>query len=503
MIASRLATSQVWLITGSQSLYGPDVLNQVADQSRQIAERLDGSSEIPVEVRWLPVVTDAEQIARVLGDANAAPECVGVIAWMHTFSPAKMWIRGLKSLRKPLLHLHTQFGVELPWQTIDMDFMNLNQAAHGDREFGYIQSRLSTSRKTIAGHVSDPRTQVRVGSWVRAALGTAELSTLKVARFGDNMRGVAVTEGDKVEAEAHFGASIDAFGVNDLVGVVERVQSADIDKLVREYEHTYRVDPDLLPGGDRHVALRHGAQIELGLRKFLTEGGFHAFTTNFEDLGALRQLPGLAVQRLMADGYGFGGEGDWKTAMMLRTVKVMGEGLPGGTSFMEDYTYDLTPGRERILGAHMLEVCPSIAAATPTLEVHPLSIGDRDDPVRLRFTAAPADAVIIGICDMGSRFRLVANEVRVIEPAEELPNLPVACAVWEPSPSWSTSAEAWLMAGAPHHTVLTTAVGTEVIDDFATMTDTELLVIDDTTTVRGFQHELRWNDVYHHVAAGL
>ncbi|CAM3303001.1 L-arabinose isomerase [Mycobacterium frederiksbergense] len=503
MIASRLATSQVWLITGSQSLYGPDVLDQVADQSRQIAERLDGSAEIPVEVRWVPVVTDSEQIARVLSDANAAPECVGVIAWMHTFSPAKMWIRGLKSLRKPLLHLHTQFGVELPWQTIDMNFMNLNQAAHGDREFGYIQSRLSTSRKTIAGHVSDPRTQVRVGSWVRAALGTAELSTLKVARFGDNMRGVAVTEGDKVEAEAHFGASIDAFGVNDLVGVVERVQSADIDKLVREYEHTYRVDPDLLPGGDRHVALRHGAQIELGLRKFLTDGGFHAFTTNFEDLGGLRQLPGLAVQRLMADGYGFGGEGDWKTAMMLRTVKVMGEGLPGGTSFMEDYTYDLTPGRERILGAHMLEVCPSIAAATPTLEIHPLSIGDRDDPVRLRFTAAPADAVIIGICDMGSRFRLVANEVRVIEPAEELPNLPVACAVWEPSPSWSTSAEAWLMAGAPHHTVLTTAVGTEVIDDFATMTDTELLVIDDTTTVRNFAHELRWNDVYHHVAAGL
>lgn len=503
MIASRLATSQVWLITGSQSLYGPDVLDQVADQSRQIAERLDGSAEIPVEVRWLPVVTDAEQIARVLSDANAAPECVGVIAWMHTFSPAKMWIRGLKSLRKPLLHLHTQFGVELPWQTIDMNFMNLNQAAHGDREFGYIQSRLSTSRKTIAGHVSDPRTQVRVGSWVRAALGTAELSTLKVARFGDNMRGVAVTEGDKVEAEAHFGASIDAFGVNDLVGVVERVQSADIDKLVREYEHTYRVDPDLLPGGDRHVALRHGAQIELGLRKFLTDGGFHAFTTNFEDLGGLRQLPGLAVQRLMTDGYGFGGEGDWKTAMMLRTVKVMAEGLPGGTSFMEDYTYDLTPGRERILGAHMLEVCPSIAAATPTLEIHPLSIGDRDDPVRLRFTAAPADAVIIGICDMGSRFRLVANEVRVIEPAEELPNLPVACAVWEPSPSWSTSAEAWLMAGAPHHTVLTTAVGTEVINDFATMTDTELLVIDDTTTVRNFAHELRWNDVYHHVAAGL
>ena len=503
MIASRLVTSQVWLITGSQSMYGQDILDQVADQSRQIAERLDASSEIPVEVRWLPVVTDADSIARVLSEANAAPGCIGVIAWMHTFSPAKMWIRGLKTLQKPLLHLHTQFGVELPWDSIDMDFMNLNQAAHGDREFGYIQSRLSCRRKTIAGHVSDPHTCTRIGSWVRAALGRAELSTMRVARFGDNMRGVAVTEGDKVEAEAHFGVSVDTYGVNDLVDVVDQIRQADVDKLVREYEHTYRVAPELLPGGDRHTSLRHGAQIELGLRKFLQQGDFHAFTTNFEDLGGLRQLPGLAVQRLMADGYGFGGEGDWKTAVMLRTVKVMAEGLPGGTSFMEDYTYDLTPGRERILGAHMLEVCPSIAAQTPTLEVHPLSIGGREDPVRLRFVAAPADAVIIGICDMGARFRLVANEVRVVEPSADLPRLPVACAVWEPQPCWSTSAEAWLMAGAPHHTVLSTAITTDVIDDLAVMTDTELLVIDSATTVRNFQHELKWNDVYHHVAAGL
>ncbi|OBF09972.1 L-arabinose isomerase [Mycobacterium sp. ACS4331] len=503
MIASRLATSQVWLITGSQSMYGPDILDQVADQSRQIAERLDGAAEIPVAVRCLPVVTDPDQIARVFAEADATPECVGVITWMHTFSPAKMWIRGLRTLRKPLLHLHTQFGVELPWHSIDMDFMNLNQAAHGDREFGYIQSRLSTARKTVAGHVSDPYTRARIGSWVRAALGAAELSTMRVVRFGDNMRGVAVTEGDKVEAQAHFGVSIDSFGVNDLVDAVRAVPQTDVDKLVTEYRHTYRVAPELLPGGDRHTSLRDGAQIELGLRKFLVDGGFHAFTTNFEDLGGLRQLPGLAVQRLMADGYGFGGEGDWKTAMMLRTVKVMAEGLAGGTSFMEDYTYDLTPGQERILGAHMLEVCPSIAGATPTLEVHPLSIGDREDPVRLRFTAAPADAVIVGICDMGSRFRLVANEVRVVEPDAELPNLPVACAVWEPRPSWRTSAEAWLMSGAPHHTVLTTAVGTEVLEDLATITDTELLVIDESTTVRDFQRELKWNDVYHHVAAGL
>jgi L-arabinose isomerase len=503
MIGSRLVTSEVWFVTGSQSLYGQDILDQVADQSRHIAERLDGSAEIAVKVRWVPVVTDADQIARVLSEANTSDECIGVIAWMHTFSPAKMWIRGLKSLRKPLLHLHTQFGVELPWRSIDMDFMNLNQAAHGDREFGYIQSRLSRSRKTIAGHVDEPVTRERIGSWVRAALGHAELSSMKVARFGDNMRGVAVTEGDKVEAEAHFGVSVETYGVNDLVDVVERVRPADVDKLVREYEHTYRIAAELRPDGDRHASLRYGAQIEIGLRRFLQDGGFHAFTTNFEDLGGLRQLPGLAVQRLMADGYGFGGEGDWKTALMVRTVKAMADGLAGGTSFMEDYTYDLTPGRERILGAHMLEVCPSIAAAIPTLEVHPLSIGDRDDPVRLRFTAEPADALVIGICDMGSRFRLVANEVRVVEPPAALPNLPVACAVWDPLPSWSTSAEAWLMAGAPHHTVMTTAVGTETIEDFAAMTDTELLVIDGDTTVRGFARELRWNDVYHHVAVGL
>lgn len=503
MIASRLVTSQVWLVTGSQAMYGQAILDQVADQSRQIADQLDAGAEIPVEVRWLPVVTDTEHIARVLAEANATPECIGVIAWMHTFSPAKMWIRGLKTLTKPLLHLHTQYGVELPWASIDMDFMNLNQAAHGDREFGYIQTRMAHPRKTVAGHVSDPRTRRRIGSWMRAALGHAELSTLKVARFGDNMRGVAVTEGDKVEAEAHFGVSVDTYGVNDLVRVVDGISAADVDKLVREYAHTYRVSRELLPGGDRHMSLRVGAQIELGLRKFLQQGDFHAFTTNFEDLGGLRQLPGLAVQRLMADGYGFGGEGDWKTATMLRTVKVMAEGLPGGTSFMEDYTYDLTPGRERILGAHMLEVCPSIAADVPTLEVHPLSIGDRDDPVRLRFTAAPADAVILGICDMGDRFRLVANEVRVVEPTAELPKLPVACAVWDPLPNWSTSAEAWLMAGAPHHTVLTTAVDTETLEDFAEITGTELLVIDASTTVRDFQNALKWNGVYHHVAGGL
>jgi L-arabinose isomerase len=503
MIDSRILDGEVWFVTGSQSMYGQETLDQVANQSRAIVEQLDSSTEIPVRIVWVPTVVSADNIAAVIRQANDSTQCVGVIAWMHTFSPAKMWIRGLRTLQKPLLHLHTQFGVELPWDSIDMDFMNLNQAAHGDREFGYIQSRLSTARKTVAGHVSDERTRSRIGAWTRAALAAAELATLRVARFGDNMRNVAVTEGDKVEAEAHFGASVNTYPVNELVDLVERVPAAEVDKLIREYEHAYRLAPELRPGGDRHTSLRHGAQIEAGLRKFLETGGFHAFTTNFEDLGGLRQLPGLAVQRLMADGYGFGAEGDWKTAVMLRAVKVMAEGLPGGTSFMEDYTYDLSPGAERVLGAHMLEVCPSIADGVPSLEVHPLSIGGREDPVRLRFTAAPSDAVILGISDIGSRFRLVANEVRVVEPTAPLPNLPVACAVWEPRPSWSVSAEAWLIAGAPHHTVLTTAVGTEVIEDFATITGTELLVIDPDTTVRGFIRELKWNDVYHHAAAGL
>ncbi|AQT81798.1 L-arabinose isomerase [Mycolicibacterium litorale] len=503
MIGSRIADGEVWFVTGSQSMYGDETLAQVASQSQAIAAQLDQSAQIPVRIVWIPTVVSADDITTVIRQANDNAQCIGIIAWMHTFSPAKMWIRGLRTLQKPLLHLHTQFGVQLPWDTIDMDFMNLNQAAHGDREFGYIQSRLGAARKTVAGHASDQRTQSRIGCWIRAALAVAELATLRVARFGDNMRNVAVTEGDKVEAEAHFGASVNSYPVNELVEAVGRVPTVEVDKLVREYQHAYRLAPELLPGGERHTSLRYGAQIEAGLRKFLENGGFHAFTTNFEDLGGLRQLPGLAVQRLMADGYGFGAEGDWKTAVMLRAVKVMADGLPGGTSFMEDYTYDLTPGSERVLGAHMLEVCPSIAEGTPALEVHPLSIGDREDPVRLRFTAAPGDAVILGISDMGSRFRLVANEVRVVEPNAALPKLPVACAVWEPCPSWSVATETWLMAGAPHHTVLSTAVTTEIIEDFAAMTDTELLVIDGETTVRGFARELKWNNVYHHVAAGL
>jgi L-arabinose isomerase len=493
---------EVWFLTGSQGLYGPETLDQVADQSRAIADRLDDGG-LPVRIVWKPVLLDSGSIHRQILDANSAPECVGVIAWMHTFSPAKMWIAGLDALQKPLLHLHTQAEMALPWSTIDMDFMNLNQAAHGDREFGYIQTRLGVPRKTVAGHVESPAVASRIAEWTRAALGRDELRSLRLARFGDNMRDVAVTEGDKVEAQLRFGVSVNTYGVNDLVAVVDEVSDAEIDKLVVEYADTYVVAPALLPSGDRHESLRYGARIELGLRAFLGEGGFGAFTTNFEDLGGLRQLPGLAVQRLMADGYGFGGEGDWKTSVLLRATKVMAAGLPGGTSFMEDYTYHLVPGEEKILGAHMLEVCPTITSQRPSLEVHPLGIGGREDPVRLRFTADPGPGVVAGLSDLGDRFRLTVNEVDVVEPDEALPQLPVACAVWQPRPSLATSAETWLMAGAPHHTVLSKAVGVDVLQDFAEMTGTEIVVIDADTTPRGFQRELRWNAAYHRLAEGI
>ncbi|WP_447643339.1 L-arabinose isomerase [Nocardioides zeae] len=496
-------TPEVWFLTGSQSLYGPETLDQVAAQSQGIAARLAAVADLPVDVVWKPVLLDAGAIHRQVLEANLARECVGVITWMHTFSPAKMWIAGLDALQKPLLHLHTQAGMELPWSTIDMDFMNLNQAAHGDREFGFIQTRLGVARKTVAGHVESPGVAARVADWARAAVGRDEVRHLRLARFGDNMRDVAVTEGDKVEAQLRFGVSVNTYGVNDLVAVVDTVADDAVSKLVVEYADTYRVAPSLLPGGDQHDALRYGARVELGIRTFLEDGGFRAFTTNFEDLGGLRQLPGLAVQRLMADGYGFGGEGDWKTSVLLRAMKAMAGTLPGGTSFMEDYTYHLVPGHEKILGAHMLEVCPTITTQQPSLEIHPLGIGGREDPVRLRFTADPGPAVVAGLSDLGDRFRLTVNEIDVVEPDEDLPLLPVACAVWEPRPSLSTSAEAWLMAGAPHHTVLSKAIGVEPLADFAEMTGVEMLTIDASTTPRAFQRELQWNAAYHRLAARL
>jgi L-arabinose isomerase len=452
---------------------------------------------------WQPVLTDSAAIRRLLMAATADDSCVGVIVWMHTFSPAKMWISGLDALGKPLLHLHTQANVELPWSEIDMDFMNLNQAAHGDREFGYVQTRLGVARKTVAGHVSDQRVLERIGVWARAAGAAAALRGARLARFGDNMRDVAVTEGDKVEAELRFGISVNTYGVNDLVAAVAEVAPEGIDDLVAEYLDCYDVAADLRPGGERHESLRYGARIECGLRTFLTAGGFSAFTTNFEDLGGLRQLPGLAVQRLMADGFGFGAEGDWKTAALLRALKVMATGLPGGTSFMEDYTYHLVPGEEKILGAHMLEVCPSIAAARPSLEIHPLGIGGREDPVRLVFDAAPGEAVVLGLADLGDRFRMIGNEVTVLALDEPLPKLPVARAVWSPAPDFTTSTEAWLTAGGPHHTVLSTALTSEHLWDFSEITGTELALIDGATDVRRFLRELRWNQAYYRLARGL
>ncbi len=493
----------VWFLTGSQALYGDDVLRQVENQSRRISDALDAAVENVVPVVAKPVLTSADAIRRTLLDATSDDSCVGVIAWMHTFSPAKMWISGLDALDKPLLHLHTQENIELPWDSIDMDFMNLNQAAHGDREFGYVQTRLGVARTTVAGHVSDPRVQARVVGWARAALSRDALRHTRLARFGDNMRDVAVTEGDKVEAELRFGASVNTYAVNDLVAHVDAVPDDEIDQLVSAYLDEYDVADELTPKGDRSESLRDGARIEAGLRGFLVGGDFTAFTTNFQDLGGLRQLPGLAVQRLMADGYGFGAEGDWKTSLLLRALKVAGDGLPGGTSFMEDYTYHLVPGEQLILGAHMLEVCPSIAAERPRVEVHPLGIGDREDPVRMVFDAAPGAGVVVGMCDLGDRFRLVANDIEVVPPLAPLPSLPVARAVWRPAPDLPTSTECWLTAGGPHHTVLSTALSSEHLADLAEMTGTELALIDAESSTRRFTQELRWSQAYHRLARGL
>jgi L-arabinose isomerase len=464
---------------------------------------LDASANIPVSIVWKPILADSESIRRAALDANADDSVIGVIAWMHTFSPAKMWIAGLTALQKPLLHLHTQANVELPWADIDFDFMNLNQAAHGDREFGYIQTRMNTSRKTVVGHASNPAVTASIGSWTRAAAGWAAVCGLRLARFGDNMRFVAVTEGDKTEAEIALGVQVNTWSVNELTAAVDAASAAEIDALVSEYQDLYDIVPELQVGHDRHDSLRYGAAIEIGLRSFLETGAFGAFTTTFEDLGGLRQLPGLAVQRLMADGYGFGAEGDWKTAILVHAASVMGAGLPGGASLMEDYTYHMVPGEELILGAHMLEVSPSLTTTRPTLEIHPLGIGNREDPVRLVFTADPGPAVVAALSDMRDRFRLTVNAVQVVPPTEALPKLPVGRAVWRPEPEFQTSVAAWLTAGAAHHTVMSTAIGMDVLKDFADIADLEILIIDDTTSIREFAKEVKWNQAYYRLAQGL
>jgi L-arabinose isomerase len=494
---------EAWFVAGSQTLYGEANLRKVGEHSAQLAGALDGLDTIPVRVVQRPTATSAEAILQLCREANSAERCVGVIAWMHTFSPAKMWIAGLTALQKPLLHLHTQFNRDLPWAEIDMEFMNLAQSAHGDREFGYLLTRMGSSRKTVVGHVEDPSVGERIGLWTRAAVGWREAHELRVARFGDNMRDVAVTEGDKVDAQIRLGFSVNGYGINELAAAVAEASDAETDAIVAAYDASYDVAAQLRPGGERRESLRDAARIEAGLRSVLAERRSHAFTTTFEDLGELTQLPGIAVQRLMSDGFGFGAEGDWKTAALLRMLKVMAVGLPGGTSFMEDYTYDLVPGASKVLGAHMLEVCPSIAAARPTCEIHPLSIGGRADPVRLVFTAAPGPAINLGLIDLGGRFRLLANKVEVVLPDEDLPNLPVARALWEPRPEFATAAEAWLIAGGPHHTVLTTALGIEPLIDLAEIAGIELVVIDEQLSIPAFKNELRWNHAYHRLAGGL
>ena len=486
----------IWFLTGSQSLYGEDTLRQVAEQSRAVMDELKAGYTGPAELDWKPVVLDADSIRKIMMEASSDDTCIGVITWMHTFSPAKMWIAGLEALRKPLLHLHTQANQALPWATIDMDFMNLNQAAHGDREYAHILTRLAKSRKIVVGHSSDPEVRSRVSDWAFAAHGWMTSQSLKLARFGDNMRYVSVTDGDKVSAQTHLGLSVESLGVNALVDEVAAVTDAEGDKLALDYEALYDVAPELRSGGERHESLVYGAKIEIALRRILEAGGYRAFTSNFEDLGALRQLPGLAVQRLMAEGYGFGGEGDWKTSALLAIMKSMAP-AGGATSFMEDYTYHFGPGTPKVLGAHMLEVCPSLTKETPRIEIHPLGIGGKEDPVRMVFTAAPAEARVVCLVDLGDRFRLVSNDVSIVAPTEDLPNLPVARAVWEPHPSLAESAEAWMLAGGSHHTVLSSAVTKGTLEDFARISDTELVTIDADTTRSRFAKELQWTDAYY------
>jgi L-arabinose isomerase len=494
---------QVWFVTGSQHLYGPKTLEQVAEHSREIASNLNASSNVPVQVTFKPVVPTPEEIRQLCLEANSSDHCVGLITWMHTFSPAKMWIAGLSLLNKPFLHLHTQYNREIPWAEIDMDFMNLNQSAHGDREFGFMGSRMRLDRKVVVGYWQDEDVHAAIGAWARAACAWADWQGAKIARFGDNMREVAVTEGDKVEAQIRLGYSVHGYGVAELAGAIGEAAQSDIENMTQAYLDEYEVAAALQPGGESYPSLLEGARIEVGLRNFLQQGNFKAFTTTFEDLHGLAQLPGLAVQRVMRDGYGFGAEGDWKTAALVRAMKVMSAGLPGGVSFMEDYTYHFGTNGDKVLGAHMLEICESIAADKPRLEILPLSIGGKADPVRLIFNANTGPAVGASIMDMGQRFRLLVNKVEVVPTEADLPRLPVARALWLPQPDLKTAASAWIYAGGAHHTSFSYALTAEHMRDFADMAGIEFLLIDENTRLEDFKKELRWNDLYYHLAKGL
>jgi L-arabinose isomerase len=492
----NLKQLEVWFITGSQHLYGEETLKQVAADSQQIVMALDKAAAIPVNIIFKPVVKSPKEIYSTMQAANVAPGCIGVITWCHTFSPSKMWINGLKILHKPVLHLHTQFNRDLPWGEIDMDFMNLNQAAHGDREHGFIMTRMNINRKVVVGHWSEDEVQHQIGMWTRASAAWHDFQNLKVARFGDNMREVAVTEGDKVEAQIRFGLSVNGYGVGDLVKIVNAVADRDIDALVKEYGDLFEVADAGKPGGDFHKNVRYQARLEIAMKEFLVAGGFGAFTTTFEDLHGLTQLPGLASQRLMAAGYGFGAEGDWKHSALVRAVKVMGAGLPGGCSFMEDYTYHLNPGGMKVLGAHMLEICPTIGSGKPRLEVHPLGIGGKDDPARLVFNVPEGPAINASLIDMGNRFRIIVNSVDCVKPDADMPKLPVARALWVPQPDLKTGAASWILAGGAHHTAFSQAVNAQYLEDFAEMAGVEFIHIGKTSTVSDIKKELRWNSVF-------
>jgi len=496
---TNLNQYEVWFVTGSQHLYGEETLKQVALHSQEIAEAFDKSKVIPVQVKFKPVLTTPDSIYQLCLDANTSKNCVGIIAWMHTFSPAKMWIGGLKILQKPMVHLHTQYNRDIPWSTIDMDFMNLNQSAHGGREFGFINSRMRLNRKVVVGHWKDEEVIQKINVWSRVACAKYDMQHMKVARIGDNMRQVAVTEGDKVSAQIKFGYSVNGYGLGDVVAFLNKVTDAEIQKMVKEYDEQYTMMDSMKPGGKQRSSLLEAARIELGLRAFLEDGGFSAYTDTFENLHGLAQLPGIASQRLMADGYGFGAEGDWKTAALVRAMKVMASGMKQGSSFMEDYTYHFKPGNNSVLGSHMLEICPTIAKGKPTCEVHPLGIGGKADPVRLVFDSPSGDAINASIIDLGDRFRLLVNEVKAIDVEAPLPKLPVARVLWQPLPDLKTAAAAWIHAGGAHHTCYSQAVNTEFMEDFADMFDIELTIIDQDTNLRQFKNELKWSEVYYHL----
>lgn len=494
-----IASFEVWFLTGSQHLYGEETLKQVASHAQIMVDGFNRAGTIPVTIRFKPLLTTPDEIYAVCQDANTTKNCIGLIAWMHTFSPAKMWIGGLKVLQKPILHLHTQFNRDIPWSKIDMDFMNLNQSAHGDREFGFIMSRMRMRRKVVTGYWEDPAVQQQINTWARAATGWADWQGARFVRFGDNMREVAVTEGDKVEAQLRFGYSVNTHGIGDLVKYIQQISDKEAEQLCVEYEDSYKLSGPLAKGGEQRSSLVEAARIELGMLQFLKDGSYKGFTDTFEDLHGMAQLPGIATQRLMAAGYGFGGEGDWKTAALVRAMKVMGTGLKGGNSFMEDYTYHFDPANQMVLGAHMLEICPSIANGQPNCEIHPLGIGGKADPVRLVFNVNGGAALNASIIDMGNRFRMLVNEVEAVTPVHELPKLPVARVLWKPYPDMQTGCTAWILAGGAHHTCYSQNLTAEHLEDFADMAAIEFVLIGKKTTLYQFKNDLRWSDVYYQI----